>query len=70
MRHVIVFLVVSCFPALFLIAELYEATTYYVAPSGDDSNHGTLTKLYKTIHNGIDIVEPRDTFNMFDYTIK
>jgi hypothetical protein len=45
---------------IFLISNVYAAT-YYVSPSGSDSNPGSSSAPFKTIQKAADIVNPGDT---------
>jgi len=45
--------------SLFLIGEV-NATIYYVAPNGNDSNSGSISAPFRTIQRAADIVNPGD----------
>lgn len=46
---------------LFLIVREVSATTYYVSPTGNDSNSGSTSAPFRTIQRAAYIVEPGDT---------
>jgi len=52
MKHLLLSLVLLCCPAL--------AVTYFVSPSGSDSNPGTQPKPFQTIQRAADVVNPGD----------
>lgn len=50
--------------ALFIIVGISTAswaTTYYVAPTGNNGNPGTLAAPFQTIQNGLNFLQPGDT---------
>ncbi|MFN6947229.1 MAG: right-handed parallel beta-helix repeat-containing protein [Cytophagaceae bacterium] len=55
--------VVSLFVLLFVFAygEVASAVTYYVSPTGNDSNNGSINAPFKTIQKAADVVNPGDT---------
>jgi parallel beta-helix repeat protein len=44
-----------------LSANVVEATTFYVATNGNDSNPGTLSKPFRTMGKGVSVLTPGDT---------
>lgn len=44
-----------------LLSEIISANTYYVSPSGNDANPGTLSQPWKTIQKCLNTVHPGDT---------
>src|ERR1035437_7497738 len=52
----------------FLTVSVNAAVTYYVSPSGSDSNPGTLASPFLTIQKGVGSVSPGDTIIVRDGT--
>jgi hypothetical protein len=52
--------------AILLSAIAAQATTYYVAPNGNDSNAGTQASPFRNIQKAADVVNPGDTVNVLD----
>jgi parallel beta-helix repeat protein len=44
-----------------LIVDMFIGTTYYVSPTGNDSNPGTLTQPFRTIQKGVNKLAAGDT---------
>lgn len=58
---------------MFLLFSLFVngeamATTYYVSPTGSDSNSGSISAPFKTIQKAADVVKPGDTVIVKDGT--
>lgn len=64
------FLLACCifFVSFTFASPAYGATTYYVSPSGNDSNNGLIGAPFKTIQKAADIVNPGDTVIVKDGT--
>lgn len=54
------------FPIIFLLPTMLAATTWYLSPSGSDSNPGTQTLPFRTLARGITAVNPGDTILLAD----
>lgn len=64
------FLLISLFIFLgfFCLAKSSEASTYYIATTGNDSNAGTSSSPFLTIQHAADVVNPGDTVIVKDGT--
>jgi hypothetical protein len=67
-RLAIAIIIVCCLPQLLFWDLIAGAATYFVSPSGSDSNSGSSAAPFKTIQKAANIVNPGDTVIVKDGT--